>query len=146
MHNTDTSKYDGHTPGPWVADGAVRAQAPAGDGGYDICHLPMIPFHLTDQHSRLANAKLIADAPQILRERDEARELLREALRALRIQRDCGDVQRGELELVEAVRRWLPAEECLYVSPEILYLRLHLKRRDMRNATLAKSTPIGAMN
>lgn len=59
--DTMTTTKATHTPGPWRADGAVRVQ---GDG-YDICRLCTIPIH-KDEASALANARLIAAAPDLL--------------------------------------------------------------------------------
>jgi hypothetical protein len=60
----DLTQFDGITPGEWHADGAYRVQG----GGYDVCHIPGIPFHLTDRDSANANARAIAAVPKLIAE------------------------------------------------------------------------------
>lgn len=84
MSETRTSKYQGHTPEPWhqcegnehiISDSThmkVAQTSPIVVNNYNTGKT-----EYTNRHkSQHANGLLIADAPQILRERDEARELL----------------------------------------------------------------------
>jgi hypothetical protein len=50
------------TPGPYINDGAARIQGASRDAMYDIAHLDKVPPHLSDCHSRLDNARLLASA------------------------------------------------------------------------------------
>jgi hypothetical protein len=72
-------KYEGHTPGPWRAEQLDGAAGPnerpwvRGATGYAALACG------DTQAEAVANARLIADAPKLLRQRDE----LLEALRAM---------------------------------------------------------------
>lgn len=66
------NKYDGHTPGPWTISGPVGYEME-----YEISSGPLVVGYLVNG-SNEADARLIADAPTLLAQRDEAVALLRE--------------------------------------------------------------------
>ncbi len=70
------SKYEGHTPGDWWAEGVwIAAQVPGGRPNGEIIGRmePSIPRY---REAGEANAKLAADAPKLARENEELRDLL----------------------------------------------------------------------
>lgn len=101
--NETTSKYAGHTPGPWgISGGLLQIRTNVKGGGMRfIAHVaqpetnPLAPLDA----EALANARLIADAPTLLAERDAAlarAERPREALEDM-VNR-FGDVTSGNME------------------------------------------------
>lgn len=84
--NTDTKNFEGDTQEAWIAQDhgvAMRIKS----GKHVLCRVYSPTENLTDEQSEAeyqANCRLIAAAPQLLRERDEARaerNRLRDALR-----------------------------------------------------------------
>ena len=74
---TDTMRYEGHTPGPWLADvermdGAIKTE----NGNRIICFCNSKVGD--DIAMARANSRLIAAAPDLLAENERMRELLKE--------------------------------------------------------------------
>lgn len=82
--DTPTEKYAGHTPGPWEYTRNIITKRPVGiygfeDGDPDIelCpHAVIVPEWPREEQE--ANARLIADAPKLLAERDELQARVKE--------------------------------------------------------------------
>lgn len=66
------SKYDGHTPGPWAIMRSRHTPKVVSEGNDVIAHM-----HAVSVGGLSANARLIADAPTLLAQRDEAVALLK---------------------------------------------------------------------
>jgi hypothetical protein len=87
-------EFAGHTPEPWEVDPApavAYANKSIGDKGYSVLCVMTSMHHGSEvcavdietqmpKREAAANARLIAAAPRLLRERDEARALLEEAI------------------------------------------------------------------
>lgn len=77
-----------HTPGPWkiqhaLANNAIRASSKDGRPGLLIARCPQGEGFGDEPREMLANARLIAAAPETARQRDELLAALKEADRAL---------------------------------------------------------------
>jgi len=74
-----SSKYEGHTPGPWKWDEEWGDLLPPDDPASDRLNIAVVEtdrwFYGPDN---LADRALIADSPMLLRQRDELAEALRE--------------------------------------------------------------------
>ena len=93
------SKYDGHTPGPWACEplkwsddfthvGCVVAVTSAGAGGSPQVNKAFRIGRQQDDQVEInqeANARLIADAPLLLRQRDALLEEVKAALTTLKL-------------------------------------------------------------
>ena len=81
--NTATSQFDGHTPGPWMPVNLPFADCrilPTDAYGTVLGGGPIADVLNAKDGSKEANARLIAAAPELLRQRDALAEALRWSL------------------------------------------------------------------
>ena len=101
----DLSRYKGHTPGPWTVTDKPMSAISAGEKSVAVVGLydsPMPERRVVGQEHK-ANARLIADAPDLLREVM----VLREALKVLarRVPVAVADEERCISEAIEKAAR-----------------------------------------
>lgn len=83
--NTATSEFEGHTPGPWMPVNLPFADCrilPTDAYGTVLGGGPIADVLNAKDGSKEANARLIAAAPELLRQRDALAEACRRVIRA----------------------------------------------------------------
>lgn len=105
MPNKETEKFEGHTPGPWRAGdvrhaGRTRLVDHDGPRGFVAEVYAPVRGNEWDEPTRDANARLMAAAPDLLRERDALRAAARTAVEFL--EQRFGNVQGNDWSDEEA--------------------------------------------